>query len=55
MQIIPWGKLAGKAGVLPDSCGGGALHEFEVYSIGMGTRSDTAFGGFLIIKKIISG
>jgi hypothetical protein len=31
VQSIPWGQLAGKAGVLPDPCGGSALHRLEVY------------------------
>jgi hypothetical protein len=31
VQIIPWGQPAGKAGVLPDQRGGGALHGFKFY------------------------
>jgi hypothetical protein len=42
---------AGKAGVLPDLCGGGALHGSEVYLTRVGSRSGPALEGFLVIKK----
>jgi hypothetical protein len=51
VQTIFWGQPADEVGVLPDPCGGGALYGFEVYLIGVGTRSDPALKGFLVIKK----
>jgi len=46
------GQPAGEVRVLPDPCGGSALHGSEVYLTGVGTRSDPALEGFLVIKKI---
>jgi len=51
VQIIYWSQPDGEVGVLPDPSGGSALHRFEVYLTGMGTRSDPALEGFLVIKK----
>jgi hypothetical protein len=45
------GEPAGEAGVLPDPCGGGALHGSKVYLTAVGTRSDPALERFLAIKK----
>jgi hypothetical protein len=51
VQIIPWGQRTGKARVLLDPCGGGALHGLKVNLTGVGTRSSPALEGFLVIKK----
>jgi hypothetical protein len=51
VQTIFWGQPPGEAGVLPDPCGGGALHGSEVYLTMVGTRSGPALEGFLVIKK----
>jgi len=49
VQSISWGQPASKAGVLPDPCGGSALHGFKVYQTRVSTRSDPALEGFLYI------
>jgi hypothetical protein len=51
MQTIPWGESAGEVRVLPDSCGGDTLHGSEVYQTWMGTQSDLASEGLLVIKN----
>jgi hypothetical protein len=51
VQTIPWGQPLGKARVLPDLCGAGALHGFGVYLTWVGKRSDSTLEGFLVIKK----
>jgi hypothetical protein len=51
VQTTHWGQPAGEGRVLPDSCGGKALHGSEVYVIGVGSRSGLALVGFLVIKK----
>jgi hypothetical protein len=38
-------------GPLPDLCGWGALHRFEVYLVGVGTRSGFALKGSSLSKK----
>jgi hypothetical protein len=53
VQTIPWGQSAGEAGVLFDSYGRSALHGFDVYLTGVGTRSDPALEGFFVIKNKI--
>jgi hypothetical protein len=53
VQTIFWGQFVSEAGVLPDLCGGGVLYRFEVYSIGVSTRSSPALEeGFFVKKKI---
>jgi hypothetical protein len=44
MQTILWGQPASEAGLLPDSCGGGAMHRSEVYPTRMGVRNSSALG-----------
>jgi hypothetical protein len=51
VQTIPWGQPLGKARVLPDLCGAGALHGFGVYLTWVGKRGDSTLEGFLVIKK----
>jgi hypothetical protein len=52
VQTIPWGQPAGEARVLPDPCGGGVLHGSKVYLTGVGTQSDPALEGFLVLKNV---
>jgi hypothetical protein len=51
VQTIPWGQPVDEAGVLPDLCGGGALHESEVYLTRVSTLSGCTLEGFLVIEK----
>jgi hypothetical protein len=51
VQAIPWDQLVGEAGVLPDPCGGGALHGSEIYLTGVDTQSGTVLEEFIVIKK----
>jgi hypothetical protein len=45
------GQPASKVGVLPDLCGGGALHTSEVYPTWVGIQSGPALEGFLVKIK----
>ena len=51
MQTIFWGQPVDEAGVLPDPCGGGALHESEVHLTRVSTLSGCTLEGFLVIEK----
>jgi hypothetical protein len=39
VQTIPLSQFASEAGVLPDPCGGGASHGYEVYPTGVAIQS----------------
>jgi hypothetical protein len=51
VQTILWGQPAGDVGVLPNPCGGGDLHGFEVCLTGVNTLNGSAFERFLDIQK----
>jgi len=50
VQTILWDQFTGEAVVLPDLCGGGALHGSEVCLTWVVTRSGLILEGFLIIN-----